>query len=289
MTKDKREEEVKEVVFGKKELDPEQEAAYLEKIAKAKKGGINALKGSTPLGHVEKPPMPDFTQPRGQQEVPSGLVDGGIQPRPAGSPLLSSATTAQLQQALAAQAQVEQKVEEKKEEISQEAMAEELLDVFNFDQVNTAERVLNNKKRRDEIESRCSEMKFEDLLMFDEVRQTVPIRADGKFTVIYRSLKPEESLFLKDFLSKQKMPSETYALEKFALCQLTCAVVKINDNELPSHLDKNGEPDEELFKIKLRKMVKKSGYIAADLSVNYAWFDIRIRKLMTHEGALGNG
>lgn len=288
MPNDKREAEVKEVVFGKRELDPEQEAEYLEKIKAAKKGGINALKGKTPLGHVERPAIPDLSHQGNPAALPTGLVDGGVQPRPPGSPLLSSSTAAQLEQAM--KAQVEEKPAAVPEpEIKKEELTEELLDVFNFDSVNTAERILNNKKRREEIEKRCSEMKFEDLLVYDEVRQTVPIRADGKFTVVYRSLKPDESLFLKEYVSKMKASSEAYALEKFSLCQLTCSVVKINDVELPSHLDKNGEPDEKLFELKLRKLIKKSGYIVADLAVNYAWFDIRIRKLLTDEGALGNG
>lgn len=286
---DKREIEIKEVTFGKKELDPEEEAAYAERIKKAKAGGINKLKGSTPLGHLARPTMPDLTPQSGQvAALPQGLVDGGVQPRPPGSPLLSQQTAMQLEQLQKAQSAPEPQKEETKEPTKEE-MTEDILDALNFDAVNTAERILNNKKRRQEIEARCTPMKFEDLLVYDEVRQEVPIRADGKFTVTFRSLKPEESLFLKELLAKQKMPSETYALEKFSLCQLTCSVVKINDIELPSHLDKNGEPEEKLFEVKLRKLVKKSGYIIADISVNYAWFDVRIRRLMTEEGSLGNG
>jgi hypothetical protein len=293
---DKREEEIKEVVFGKKELDPEEQAAYVAKIAEAKKKGLNAFKGKTPLGHVERPAMPDLTQPSGNvAEMPAGLVDGGVQPRPPGSPLLSPQTAAGLQQVLTAQQQApsapkgtvaEERAAMKAEE---ERAMKDLFEEFNFERLTEAEKILNNKQRRDEIGARCSQMKFEDMLLFDEVKQTVPIRKDGKFTVVFRSLRPEESLFLKEYLSKKAPPNEAYAIEKLALMQLACSLVKINDQEWPSHLDKNGDPKEDLFEAKLRKLSKKSGYVVADLSINYGWFDLRCRRLMLDEGALGNG
>jgi hypothetical protein len=286
---DKREDEIKEVVFGKKELDPEQEAAYLEKIKAAKKGGLAAVKGHTPLGHIKRPPMPDLSQPSGNPaELPAGLVDGGVQPRPPGSPLLSAQTAAQLEGAMKAQDEAEKKEGEAKAEEKKIDSTEDLLEAFDFSATGEAERVLNNKKRRAEIEGRCLPMKFEDLLLYDEVRQQVPIRADGKFTVMFRSLKPDESLFLKEYMAKKQSPNEAYALEKFALAQLACAIVKINDSEFPSHLNKDGEPEDALFEAKLRKLTKKSGYVVADLSINYGWFDIRVRKLLTEDGALGN-
>lgn len=280
----------KEVVLGKRHIDPAEEEAYRQKIESARKGKLGSLKSHTPLGHVVRPPMPDLTQPGGNvAAIPNGLVDGGVQPRPPGSPLLSAQTTAQLEKALKAQGEVEQKEETKKEEEKKADATEDLLEAFDFSGTNEAERILNNKKRRQDIESRCVPMKFEDLLLYDEVRQTVPIRADGKFSVAFRSLKPDESLFLKEYMAKKASPNEAYALEKFALAQLACAVVKINDVELPSHLDKDGNPKEDLFETKLRKILKKSGYIVADLSINYGWFDIRVRKLLAEDGALGNG
>jgi hypothetical protein len=288
---DKRDEEIKEVVFGKKQLDPEQEEAYRKQIAEARKGGLSALKGHTPLGHVPRPPMPDLSQASGNiAEMPAGLSpDGGVQPRPPGSPLLSAQTKAQLEKALQNQVEGEKK-EEVKKEVEKKAEAEEdLLAAFDFSGLNEADRILNNRKRRAEIEARCSPMKFEDLMLFDEIKQTVPIRADGQFTVVYRSLKPDESLFLKEYMAKKPSPNESWALEKFALMQLACSIVKINDTEWPNHLNKDGDPEVPLFEAKLRKLTRKSGYIAADLSINYGWFDIRIRKLLAEEGALGNG
>lgn len=287
---DPREEEIKTITFGKKEIDPEQEELYKKKIADAKKGGIGALKGSTPIGHVERPAIPDLT-PKGTQEGPTGLTaDGGVAPRPPGSPVLSPSTQAQFEQMQRAQQQQAAAAPPKldEEEIKQAAAAkEDILEMFDFSGAGEAERILNNKKRRKEIEGRCEPMNFEDLILKDEVRQTVPI-IPGKFEPRFRTLSPEESLFIKQYLAKDTNQSDAYSAEKFSLCQITCSLVSLNGADLPDHRKSDGTPDEELFKLKLKKMMKKSGYIIADLSINYYWFDIRVRRLIAPD-ALGNG
>lgn len=291
---DPREQEIKEITFGRKELDPEQEAAYREKIAAAKKGGISALKGSTPIGHIERPAIPDLTS-RKAAEGPTGLTsEGGVAPRPQGSPVLSPQTAAQLEQMAQVQKQQESAGSDRKaldeEEVKKAAEAaakEDLFDMFDFSGGGEAERILNNKKRRKEIEDRCEPMNFEDLILKDEVRQTVPIKP-GQFEPRFRSLSPEESLFIKQYLAKDTNASDAYAAEKFSLCQLTCSLVSLNGVDFPDHRKPDGTPDDELFKIKMKKLTKKSGYIVADLAINYYWFDIRVRRLIAPE-KLGNG
>lgn len=289
---DKREQEVKEITFGRKELDPEQEAAYRDRIAAARKSGVSALKGSTPIGHIERPSMPDLTT-RKSSDGSSGLTsEGGVAPRPPGSPVLSAATAAQLEQLQQAQKQEQNNKptldEEAVKKAAEEAKAkEDLFDMFDFSGANESERILNNKKRRKEIEDRCTPMDFEDLIMRDEVRQIVPI-IPTKFEPIYRTLSPEESLFIKQYLAKDANVSDAYSAEKFSLCQLTCALVSLNGVDFPDHRKPDGSPDEELFKIKLKKLMKKSGYIVADLAINYYWFDLRVRRLIAPE-KLGNG
>jgi hypothetical protein len=287
---DAREQEVKEITFGRKELDPEQEAAYRERIAAAKKGGIGALKGSTPLGHIERPAMPDLTSKR-SSEGPTGLTsEGGVAPRPQGSPVLSPQTAAQLEQMQQAQkAQNSQPALDEAEvkKAAEAAAKEDLFDMFDFGGAGEAERILNNKKRRKEIEDRCEPMNFDDLILKDEVRQTVPIKP-GQFEPRFRTLSPEESLFIKQYLAKDVNTSDAYSAEKFSLCQLTCSLVALNGADFPDHRKPDGTPDEDLFKIKMKKLMKKSGYIIADLAINYYWFDIRVRRLIAPE-RLGNG
>lgn len=276
------------IVFGEEKLTPEQEADYKKRILAAKSGGVNALKGSDPVGGG-KVNMPDFKklqESRDMRHTSSGLnEDGGVQPRPPGSPVLSPQTEQQLKEMAAAQKEsfTPPPAEETKKE-------ENIFDLLNMDEFrggSEAERLTNNKKRRDEIESRCAPMKFEDLLYKNEVQQRVPI-IPGKFEPTFRSITPEESLFVKKYIAKEQQISDQYLLEKYNLCLLTCSLVSINDNLLPDHRGKNGEPDEPLFEAKLKSILRKSGYIVSDMGINYIWFDIRVRKLITADG-LKNG
>jgi hypothetical protein len=175
------------------------------------------------------------------------------------------------------------KEEEKKSE-------DDPFDLFDFYGRDESSRILNNKKRRKEIEARCAPMSFEDLLMKDEVEQVVPVLPEGKFNVKFRSLRPSESLFIKQFMATSEQKSEQYYIERYSLCQLAMAVVEINGKPLGApHLKDGGEEvDEKVFAAKLKMLTKKSGYIVADLGINYSWFDVRVRKLLNPDD-LGNG
>ncbi len=284
-------EEKGEIVFGKEELSPEQKEAYKRKIESAKRGGVNALKGTEPLGGVERPVIPDFQRLREAGHAPSGMTEeGGVAPRPAGAPILRPETAQQLKDMAEAQKAMEAKEAEKKDKEEEDPFKkdeENLFDILNSDQRTEAERLLNNKKRREDIESRCAPMKFEDLLFKNEVHQKVPIIPE-KFEPTFRSITPEESLFVKRYIAKEASVSDQYLLEKYNICLLACALLSINDSLLPDHRDQNGSPDEKLFEAKLKGIFKKSGYIVADLGINYTWFDIRVRKLITADG-LKNG
>lgn len=280
-------ENVKPITFGDK-LTPEEEAAYRARIEQSKKKGVNALKTSEPVGKIPRPSIP-LMQRGGPQAEPKGLTpEGGVAPRPAGSPLLSSETAQQLQDMAAAQ--VAEQAETKKAEAEETKKEEDIFEMFDFEGRNESERILNNKKRRKEIESRLEEMNIEDLLLNDEVQQTVIIIPD-KYTVRFRSMTPEESLFIKQYLAKDQLGqqnNDNYMLEKFSLCQLACSLVSINGKPFPDHRGKDGSPDTEAFKTKLTMLMKKSGYLVADLAVNYMWFDLRVRRLLNPE-KLGNG
>lgn len=271
------------VLFGRKEIDPAEEVKYKEKIARAKLGGVDALKGSTPLGGVERPQIPLLR--REGADVSAAINDtGGVQPRPPGSPLLSEATKQQLTELGKIQADAAAqppKEEPKKEEV-------DLYDLFDFEGRNEAEKILNNKKRRKDIEGRCVPMAFEDLLLKDEVRQSVPI-LPGKFEVVFRSLLPSESLFVKQYIAKEQDRTDGYLAEKYSLCQLCMAVVSINGKSFGApHINDDGTVNPDLFELRLKSIVRKSAYIVADLGVNYAWFDIRVRKLISPD-EMGNG
>jgi hypothetical protein len=279
---------VETITFGRKEIDPEEDAKYKEKIAKAKaSGGVAGLKGSTPLGHVPRPTMPNLNARRGD-EMPSLTPEGGVQARPPGSPVIRRETQEGLEALAAAQKQT--KPEEAPADPMEKEVAgskEDLLDILDFGAKNEAERILNNKQRRKEIESRCEPMKLEDLIIRDEVQQLVPIQP-GKFEALFRSMTPEESLFVKKYISREETTTDQYLMEKYGLCQLCCSLLAINGKNLPDHRDQNGSVDPKLFEAKLKALMKKSGYLIADLGLNFFWFDLRVRRLLNPED-LKNG
>lgn len=279
------EEKKETIVFGAQQIPEDQKALYKSKIESAKIG-VNALKGVEPLGK-DRTNMPDFSklkEAQSSKRVNSPFQEG-VQPRPPGSPMLSPHTQQQLQE-IAKMPQEEQKQPEPvKEEKATEKEPENLFDVLDFEGLkkNEAERLLDNKKRRDEIESRCEPMKFEDLLYKNEVRQRVPIIPE-KFEPLFRSLTPAESLFVKKFIADESSVSDQYLMEKFSICVLAAALVDINGKALPDHLNSDGEVNKEAFQKKLKELMKKSGYIIGDLVLNYGWFDIRVRKLISLDG-----
>lgn len=275
--------------LGAKEIDPNAADEYRKKIAAAKAGTpLSSLKGSDPLGGVPRPPMP-ILQKSAKGEVVS--APQAVTPRPPGSPVLRPETEQQLKDAIAAgkaqdQAAAEQQTLDEKK-LAEDARLTKLFESLDLgDQRSQFDRILDNKKRKDEIEGRCAPMLFEDLLMKDEVSQRVPIQP-GKFEPLFRSVTPLETLYLKQRMARETTTTDVYLGEKYNLLLLTCSLVDLNGHPLPDHRkhksDGTFEIDDKLFDEKLAALVRKSAYIIADLSVNYMWFDIRVRKLLNPE------
>lgn len=288
------EEKVGVINLGQKELSPADEATYREKIKAAKAGApLSAFKGSTPVGGEPKVQMPLLQNQRREsvETPPQGVV-----PRPPGSPAIRPETQAQLDAAIKAGQVQEEKADDQKaldeKKLADEARMAQLFDSFDFnDQSKNVERILDNKKRKKEIEERCKAMNFEDLLLNDEVKQVVPIIAE-KFEPTFRSITPIESLYIKQRMSKENIQTDQYLGEKYNLLLLTCCLVDINSQPFPDHRKHHGdgtfEVDDRLFDEKLAALMRKSGYIIADLGINYYWFDIRVRRLLNPDD-LKNG
>lgn len=280
--------------LGNKEISEADEAGYRERIRAAKAGSpLSSLKGGVKVGGpVERPHMPVLQRRAGGEPV---SAPQGVTPRPPGSPVMRPETKEMVDKAVAAGAQAEQAGAQKnldEEKLKEDARLAEIFEGFDFgNQAAQVERILDNKKRRTEIESRCQSMSFEDLLMKDEVQQRVPI-IPGQFEPLFRSLRPVESLYLKSLMAKETVSSSQYMGEKYNLLLLTCSLVDINGVAFPDHRKHNGdgtfEVDDKLFEAKLKRVMQKSGYIIADLGVNYMWFDIRVRRLINPDD-LKNG
>lgn len=286
------EREGKPIVFGDGNLSEDDKNRYREQIRNARRGSVDSLKGGDPVGVVPRPAVPLSQKAVDESdEMSSALTpEGGVRPRPPGSPPISPGTAAMIREASEAAAKqahdekekaVEKAVEEKKED-------NDIFNLFDFQGRNEAERVLNNKKRRQAIEARCEPMKLEDLILKNEVQQVVPI-VQGQLEVTFRSMTPEENLFIKQYIAKNDAAqNENYLIEKFGICQLVCSLVAVNGKTFVDHRGQDGSPDEKLFEQKLKTLIKMSGYLVADLGINYFWFDIRVRRLLNPE-SLGNG
>lgn len=141
---------------------------------------------------------------------------------------------------------------------------------------------LNNPERRKEIEGRVKPMDLTDIIIHGEVRQTVPVQP-GKLEISYRSVSGDEDLAVKRMMAEETSGNDRYLLDKYTLFQLTLALVSINDEPLPDHLDVKREFDERLFLEKYKKVAKFPMQFLADLGIQYLWFDQRVRNLFVGE------
>jgi len=227
---------------------------------------------------MNQPPVPQVQAPTQAQPPPEDAINP---PRP-GGPVLRPETAQQLQEF----EKEKQKESEKQETKKALAELEELGDEFEVDEFgNKIRNLLVNKERHDSIEARCTPMRLEDLLIQQEVRQIVPI-VPGKFEPTFRSISGAEDLFVKRMMVGERGETR-YILDKYSLMNLCCGLHAINGKLLPAHLDNDGNPEEKTFDKKFKLILKYPISLLVDLSVNYGWFERRVRKLMTLEAVKG--
>jgi hypothetical protein len=137
--------------------------------------------------------------------------------------------------------------------------------------------ILNNPRRRKEIEVRMDPMDITDVILHGEVRQTVPIIPD-KLEVSYRSVSADEDLAVKQMMFGES-GGDRYLMDKYTIMQLTLALVSINGEELPTQLNEKKKFDEPKFLAKFDKVSRFPVQFIADLGIQYLWFDERVRRL----------
>ena len=137
--------------------------------------------------------------------------------------------------------------------------------------------LLNNPKRRKEIEGRLEPMDITDVIIHGEIRQIVPVVLN-KLEPEYRSVSAEEDLAVKQMMFGET-GSDRYLMDKYTIMQLALGLVAMNGEELPSHLDEHKKFNEDKFIKKFEKIVKFPLQLIADLGVQYLWFDERVRTL----------
>jgi hypothetical protein len=209
-------------------------------------------------------------------------IDPRLEPRPAGAGLREETV-----RDLAALAEANKpKADDDKELDKIHKEIDDIDEVFETNEFGERVRnLLANKKRQKAIEDRCEKMKFEDLLLYGSVKQTVPI-IPGRFEPTFRSPHPDEDLEVKRLMGSVR-GTDQYILDTFAIYSLTLGLDAINGKPLISHLDKNGDFEETLFRTKVKMVAKMAMPIVADLVVNYNWFGRRVQKLTVYEDIKG--
>lgn len=137
--------------------------------------------------------------------------------------------------------------------------------------------ILNNPRRRKDIEGRLEPMDITDVILHGEVRQTVDIVPD-KLSVVYRAVAAGEDLAVKQMMFGES-GGDRYLMDKYTIMQLTLALVSINGDDLPTHLNDKKKFDESRFLTKFDKVTRFPVQLLADLGIQYLWFDERVRKL----------
>jgi hypothetical protein len=155
-------------------------------------------------------------------------------------------------------------------------------DLFDYDELgNKIKNLLANKSRREAIEARCEPMDLMELLVNKEARQVVPI-IPHKYYPTFRTMGGDEDLEIKRILSPER-GSTQYILGRAAIMNLTCGLYAMNGKPLPPVTNPDGVFDLKLFEEKYRSISKYPLQVLADLSVNYSWFDRRVRALLALE------
>lgn len=150
--------------------------------------------------------------------------------------------------------------------------------------------ILNNEEQRKAIESRLSPLDITDLIMNNRVYQRVPI-VPGKYEPTFQSVSGEEDLALKRLVwqeQKSLNAPNQYMLDKYSLMGVALSTYAINNTVLPTHLDNNGNFDEDAFMKKFNKVLALPFHMLSSLGINFFWFDVRVRTLFQSD-TLKNG
>ena len=152
---------------------------------------------------------------------------------------------------------------------------------------------LSSKKRRLEIEARCPPMEIDDLLVYGELRQIVPI-LPNRLEVTYRSTNGEEDLFVKRIATYDEPPpgsesklilldeqkyTNRFLMDRYLTLTLTAGIHAVNGRALPPFTDNTGTPQSELFWLKFKALKRYPAALLHDISINYSWFTSRLEKL----------
>lgn len=178
--------------------------------------------------------------------------------------------------------------EEEREKAKQLEASLSKLDEFDFNRLRQAvmKDLLNNDEQKKLIEERLPPLDLGRMVTEGIITQKVPI-IPGTFEPTFQSLAGDDDLACKRLIMQEnnslERVSDMYLLDKFSMMGLVMGLYAINTTVLPSHRDKDGNFDEELFWKKFNRITKLPYHMLASIGVNLFWFDVRVRKLFVAE------
>lgn len=162
----------------------------------------------------------------------------------------------------------------------------EILDDAFSDMISKPSLRIGSVGRRKEIESRCGDVKIDELFVSGELRQHVPIRP-GRLEVTYRTLKGKEDLYIKRRLNEVRDENVRYAEDRFLYMLLCAHVQSYNGSKLPSVFDENGKVSDSAFNERFEALCEIPQVLIEDVWVNYVWFERRVRRALEAENLSG--
>jgi hypothetical protein len=140
--------------------------------------------------------------------------------------------------------------------------------------------------KRKEIESRCGEVKIDELFVSGELRQLVKIRPN-RLEVTYRTLKGKEDLYIKRRLNEVRDENIRYAEDRFLYMLLCAHVHAYNGKKLPSVFDEKGTISDDAFNQRFDAICEIPQVLIEEVWVNYVWFEQRVRRALEGESLKG--
>ena len=148
---------------------------------------------------------------------------------------------------------------------------------------------VDNPKVRKQIEDRCDELDFTELITTGRVTQTIPI-LDGKLVATFQSMKASDNLWIERQAIKAADEVEGRIWAGYA--RLVASLLSINDRVFEDLLDANkaGGIDEDKFTTKYTQVMDQSERVIEILLVNLTWFEDRVGNMFAQDSeALKNG
>jgi hypothetical protein len=143
--------------------------------------------------------------------------------------------------------------------------------------------LLRSDEQRMIIEERLQPLDLSEYLMNGYVRQFIPI-IPNKYEVEFKSLSVEEDLAVKRLVwtyhreHHQNLP-EQFLQDLYAIMTNVAGLWAFNREQESEHLGPNGRFDDELFMAKFNRFWSRGFHLMVSMSVQYNWFDARVRKL----------